>query len=512
MQHVRSDRSPMASRRSPTPYALVACLGLILVGIFLYQEWRTTGRVDGVSYDDSWIHYRFAHNLRQGNGFSFNPGEASTGATSPLWVLLLSAIDAGYLIPSKAIGSLSYIGIGFAAYVLGVTLGLERVLALAAGLLALSIGRLAWISLSGMETTTFTLLALISMIVWYRRRENIPLSFSILVGVSALIRPEGYLLIGCSGVAWLLAKDRRTAWLPMLMALGRHFLIAGLIISPYLLFSYLNSGSPLPSTHAVVSSVCSWTVGESYPVWVLSIFLLDNPIILIIAGLGIFVMLRKRMWKEIAGLSLLLGWWVSLPLAYGFIAPCTTIYSQRYSIPVSPVTPLVAMLGLQHLSDLRVFQRLKPARLKLTIIIAALVIGIFLTAFFWAPLYGNNVHDIRTMHEQIGLWLRENTNAGDLIAANDIGAIGYLSGRKILDLVGLVDQETLQATSSQPLGQQDWILKPILEARKPAYLVIFPNWYPGLVRDLPLENVFSVRLENRTIATGEEMIVYRLHW
>ena len=40
--------------------------------------------------DDTFIHFQFAKHLVQGKGFSFNAGEPTYGATSPLWVLLLA--------------------------------------------------------------------------------------------------------------------------------------------------------------------------------------------------------------------------------------------------------------------------------------------------------------------------------------------------------------------------------------------------------------------------------------
>ena len=47
--------------------------------------------------DDTFIHFQFAKHLVQGKGFSFNDGEPTYGATSPLWVLLLAL--AGKVLP-----------------------------------------------------------------------------------------------------------------------------------------------------------------------------------------------------------------------------------------------------------------------------------------------------------------------------------------------------------------------------------------------------------------------------
>jgi hypothetical protein len=45
------------------------------------------------------------------------------------------------------------------------------------------------------------------------------------------------------------------------------------------------------------------------------------------------------------------------------------------------------------------------------------------------------------------------------------------------------------------------------------YVIIFPNWFPGLAAraDL-LEPVHQVTLDRNTIAGGETMVVYRAHW
>ena len=45
--------------------------------------------------DDSYIHLAYARSLRLGQGLSYNPHDWETGATSPLWVLLLALWPAG---------------------------------------------------------------------------------------------------------------------------------------------------------------------------------------------------------------------------------------------------------------------------------------------------------------------------------------------------------------------------------------------------------------------------------
>jgi hypothetical protein len=44
--------------------------------------------------DDSYITFRYAHNLLAGQGFTYNPGEAVLGTTTPLYTLLMVGLGA----------------------------------------------------------------------------------------------------------------------------------------------------------------------------------------------------------------------------------------------------------------------------------------------------------------------------------------------------------------------------------------------------------------------------------
>jgi hypothetical protein len=46
---------------------------------------------------------------------------------------------------------------------------------------------------------------------------------------------------------------------------------------------------------------------------------------------------------------------------------------------------------------------------------------------------------VRHLHELVGRWLAANTRPDDVIACFDVGAIKYYSGRRVVDLGGLVD-------------------------------------------------------------------------
>lgn len=65
--------------------ALAGAALLALVLLVPFRDYLT---------DDSFIHFQFAKHLLRGEGFAFNAGDPTYGATSPLWVLLLAATGA----------------------------------------------------------------------------------------------------------------------------------------------------------------------------------------------------------------------------------------------------------------------------------------------------------------------------------------------------------------------------------------------------------------------------------
>ena len=88
-----------------------------------------------------------------------------------------------------------------------------------------------------------------------------------------------------------------------------------------------------------------------------------------------------------------------------------------------------------------------------------------------------------------------------MIAAHDIGAIGYFTQRPILDLAGLVSPDVIAFIRDEP-G-----LARFLDEECPRYLVTFPAWYPQLTENG--EQVFQTDTQITREIGGENMVVYR---
>ena len=72
----------------------LARAGIVLIALALLVPYA------GYLTDDSFIHFQFAKHLLRGEGFAFNAGVPTYGATSPLWVLLLAAT--GFFVPGAS--------------------------------------------------------------------------------------------------------------------------------------------------------------------------------------------------------------------------------------------------------------------------------------------------------------------------------------------------------------------------------------------------------------------------
>ena len=123
---------------------------------------------------------------------------------------------------------------------------------------------------------------------------------------------------------------------------------------------------------------------------------------------------------------------------------------------------------------------------------------------FWimgAQAFARDVGVIQTEMVATARWIGENTDVSDVIAAHDIGTIGYFTDREIIDLAGLVSPDVI------PFIRDENRLADYMEASDVDYLVTFPDWYPILVEKIDV--VFQTSGEISPSLGGENMAVYR---
>jgi hypothetical protein len=171
----------------------------------------------------------------------------------------------------------------------------------------------------------------------------------------------------------------------------------------------------------------------------------------------------------------------------------------RYVIPVMAV---FCTWGLAGLFDLwRVVKYYHSYRIIARI--WALSSGIILLIFWGlgARAYSLDVAIIESEMVATARWVDQSLPNDVLIAAHDIGALGYFGKRRILDLAGLVSPDVIPFIRDEPaLGKY-------LDERNADFLITFPGWYPYLTSQSSLIHSSGGSLSPRI--GGENMAVYK---
>ena len=482
------------------------------LGVFLLREQQLAG-VSGFPLDDSWIHLQFARNLAEGQGFAYNPGVPVSGSTAPLWTLLLGAlfrlVDSEPLI-AKVAGTAAALAAAWLAARLALEWTADRGAAAVAGMVTALAGPVLWGALSGMEVTLAAALVTGGLLAHVTGRD---LAAATLLALAVLARPESVLVFA---LVWAAGS-----WSPRRAAIFA--LALAVIVGPWVAFNLATVGSLLPATAAAKIEGGLVGVLSGHPESLASTFgtrpwrYLDEWVTWLSAVNGLFPLVIPPglwlLWRRggrrllLPGAALLLH-----PLAMALLAPYRgpDFQEGRYSIHLLPLAAAVATLPLAALtawsagsSARGTTGRQLPRLLAAGLVVAAL-------AGLWpaATRYGWAVQNIEGMQGHLGRWVAANTPPDALLAVNDVGAIGYLSRREVVDVMGLVTPAILPYRHDGEAG----VLR-YLERACPDYLIVFPRWFPRLIamaeRFTP---IYRVVLARNSAAGAEEMVVYETIW
>ncbi|HEX9924418.1 MAG TPA: hypothetical protein VGD99_17305, partial [Anaerolineae bacterium] len=176
----------------------------------------------------------------------------------------------------------------------------------------------------------------------------------------------------------------------------------------------------------------------------------------------------------------------------------------RYQIPA---IPWVLLLGIWGTS--RLLANVARQKLVIRVVGRALLVSlpILVLAFtvVGARAYGRDVAFIESEMVATARWLDANTAPGDIIAAHDIGAIGYFTQRPLIDLAGLVTPEVI------PVMRDEAALYDFILAGQAGHLVTFPSWYRDLIQKPGLTLIFSTDPAWPAQAGSDHMAVYQIN-
>lgn len=471
-------------------------IALVTTGIFVLasdQVYRT-----GYPLDDAWIHQTFARNLIRYQQLSYFQGIPSAGSTAPLWT---AALSLGYLVFSDnyfwtmLLGVLSLFLLGWLGEQIfrRITPGYNSKFPWAGTILILD-WHFIWAAASGMETLLFADICL-AVLLMLLCQPNRWFWIGILIGIGVWVRPDAILLAGPAiFVAIVMIIQKRADW-KIILILFTGFLV---LSAPYLAMNDSITGSVWPNTFFAKQAEYRELLQKPLPerLWVVFQQHIVGIGILLLPGFAykILHIVRTKDWV----LFSFLLWWSGFLLMYALRLPVNYQHG-RYEIPVMPFFLLFSGSG--------VFSLFMAGRLQKStrIITSAWAISIFLVllSFFGlgARSYAIDVAIIESEMVQTAKWIERNTPPDALIAAHDIGALGFFGNRPILDLAGLVSPEVI------PMIRDEGRLFTFIRDAGADYLMTFPGWYPVLTQDLDL--VFSSGGQFSPQENGENMKVFQ---
>ena len=525
-------------RRVVASRLTLACLiALLALGARLLPQPRTI--------DDAFITFRYARHVLAGEGFSYNPGERVLGTTTPLYTLLMAGLAGatGYADYPRLAWLVNAFADVFTCLLLiwlGEKISGRRSVGLAVGALWAVAPMSVTFAIGGMETSVFILLLTLSAALYLAAHSRWA---AFTCALLLLARPDGAIFVGLLGldVLWRSWRARRLPWAEALILVGT--------LAPWALYATWNFGSPLP--HSIAAKTLAYRLGPTEGLvrliqhystpffesdWLGAWWQLAGTVVYLalclVGGLAAFRRdsrtwaLAVYPWAYFAVFALanplIFRWYLAPPLPLYFVFILTGLATVAASLQsLSPRSHRdVSATGLSPLSGVPGIGWPIPA---VAVTAAFLVFfGSSLGAWTLHPDHGPQApapqmawHKLELLYTEVALRLvsEAKVDANTLLAAGDVGALGYYSGARILDTVGLMSPE---ASRYYPLKPELYVInyavppQLILDAR-PAYVVLLEVYgREGLFKDPAFLSQYTLLSKAPTDIYGSDgMLVWQ---
>lgn len=473
-------------------YAGIAVISFLLSFIYIYSA-SVANNILGFPLDDPWIHLTFAKNLVDYGSFSYFKNEMATaGSTSPIYTLLLSA---GFFVTSNEM-ILSYV-LGIAFFVLSSAFfyklasfefAKENIYALLATAIFIVDKWMNFVSVSGMETTMF-IFVLVATAYFYRKRDVIP--FGIFLSLIMWTRPDGVAFIGALAVDYMLLNHLSKSNTAIKLFTKQDFIKIGVIAVVFLVIYFIMnltlSGSLLPNTY---NAKLTYYAPEfrsraeflKFEVW--DYFTKGSYGIIIIGFFaGLYFTLADLFKKKYNGNFLYLVFIAAFVFIYWYKLP----YAHRFGRYLMPVIPFMIIVSSTGFKDM--FKAFGGFLKNRTVAVYGTIILLLVISAFSFNNYLENKNNyideckyINDRQVEAAKWIAANTGENDIIATHDVGAIGFYSKRKIVDVAGLVTPELITKISDANYVEE---MKQYLNKNGVTYVALLREWY-RVVNQTPL--------------------------
>jgi hypothetical protein len=335
-----------------------------------------------------------------------------------------------------------------------------------------------------------------------------------------LARPEGILLGGLIALGSAFAASprspaRRTRWLLLAFPLAACAITVGLNLAA--------TGSPGGTT---LAAKAFWN--EPRPDVRLDAFR-DRPAVFLRLGVLLFTDFGSRafggvsMWilrallaagalaAAVAAVSRRDGGALRVVIALvvagllgGLIPADFAAHYHRYQMPYLPLAVMLVVAGWS-----RLLARRPRLRTGVFLILAALTAPGLAWTFNRLPRNAADIHDHQVT---MGRWIDDHLPPDARVAINDAGAIAYYGHRPVIDLVGLVTNDTGPVFRAGQASVFEW-LENLPPPARPTHFAVFPAWFPFLERTHLLgARLLRLTLANNTISGADVKCVYAADW
>lgn len=444
------------------------------------------------AYDDPFITYRYAWNLRSGHGFVYNTNERVQSTTTPLYTLLLALLSHLWRDLPRLSNLISAVSLAIGGFfVHRYCQSLERPVAGLAGAVLLPLSPLL-VNTFGAETCFYTMLILGALTFYAQDRLGLAAGFA---AAATLTRADGMLVAAVLGLDFLV-RHRRVPWRPLLVYV--------VVTAPWYLFAWVYFGSPIPVTLSAKQHQGEMAISQSFVGGLLDLlrgraafprYWLQGG--LLILGIADTLFVRRRC-------SVIFFWGVLYIAAYAALGVSRYFW---YYAPLVAASVTAIALGLEILYRWVGRLRLKSSWREVGVIVCLCLVAV---PQAHALVRLRQYPDSRaSIYREVGAWLDANTSQDASVGALEIGIIGYYARRRMVDFAGLIQPEVAHqmALETTYADTARWAVK----RYQPDYLVLDPRAFPDLADSLT--NTSCVALKTFQDARyGGELRVYRCEY
>lgn len=389
-------------------------------------SWTAT-RLNGL-YDDAYITATYARNIAHGLGWVFSAHSAPTyGTTAPLWTLVLAVTQLLHLpisVAAVALNAVCYAIVSTASCRLAAGLAGKIGVAIC---FVVSVAFILLLPLAqGMETPLYCALVVGALLAWHLDRAKLAL---LIAGLVPLVRGDGMLLLGVMGLMAL--REHRVR---ELLPFG---LLALIPAGAWELFAYWQFHLLVPSSFLAKHAQSADVSGK---INVLSFLWLVWPQALLLLPLAAAGGIAAR---RDSCVQMIIVWAATYEIFYSFVAHVPPM--TWYMLPLWWVLPvLVGIGGARILRGFSWRRRLNAVGLAVSTACLLAALAPVPAKFFFSAAHSANISPV---YREAASYLASHPPGA--VAAAEVGVLGYYSGDRVIDMLGLTSPEVIPHLASQ---------------------------------------------------------------